>query len=75
MTDIEDKRTPVIGVTLKSSVDLAEASYNAGWRAALLAVTMLLESYRGPEADLVRRANALPITPSESIAKMRASLK
>lgn len=73
--DIEDKRTPVLGVTLKSSVELAEASYEAGWKAAMLAVTLLLDSYNGPQADLVRSANLLPIKPSPSIEKMKAALE
>lgn len=79
MTDIEDKRTPIIGVTLASSVDLAEASYEAGWRGAIVAAHRLIIAHgKSPEPDLTMLMRALSdmmIEPSPSITKMREALK
>lgn len=74
MTDIEDKRTPVIGVTLQSSTELAEASYIVGWQAAIEAVVTMMDRQRAP-TSLIRDVTAIPFEPSESIEKMKAALK
>lgn len=74
--DIEDKRTPLIGITLKSSVELAEAAYDSGWKGAVLAVAKLVSGNpTSINLALLERLQALPIEPSPSIQKMRAGLE
>jgi hypothetical protein len=78
--DIEDKRTPVIGVTLKSSVDMAEVAYNLGWRAAISAsIELMTQSDLGPDAfslmKMMKAMQAMPVEPSPSIEKMKAALE
>jgi hypothetical protein len=78
--DIEDKRTPLVGVTLASSVDLAEVAYETGWRSAIsAAIDLMAQNDPGPDAfatiQLMKAMQAMPITPSPSITKMREALK
>jgi hypothetical protein len=65
-----------IGISLKSSVELAEAAYNSGWKGATLAAAKLLAANPTTAGlALLEQLQALPVEPSDSIAKMRASLE
>lgn len=72
----KDGMSPVVGISLKSSVELAEAAYNSGWKGATLAAARLLAANPSKEGlRLLEQLRALPVDPSPSIEKMRAALE
>lgn len=66
----------MIGVTVNSTLVLAEAAYDLGWKSALAAMAQLAADNPSIRVvDLVHLMNMRPVAPSGTIEKMKAAMR